>query len=53
MFEAQEDLDLSQGALTVRLVLERANLLNGDADFVVPVVSRAEIFKKRNPQDSN
>ena len=41
MFEAQQDLDLSQGALTVRLVLEGADLLNGHAYLVVLVIGRA------------
>lgn len=41
VLEAQEDLDLSQGALAVRLVLKRADLLDGHADLVVPVVCRA------------
>lgn len=45
MFEAQEDFDLSQGALTVRLVLEGADLLDGHADLVVAVVGRAA-FKR-------
>lgn len=46
MFEAQEDFDLSQGALAVRLVLKRADLLDGHADLVVPVVGRAASLKR-------
>lgn len=45
MLEAQEDLDLSQGALAVRLVLKRADLLDGHADLVVPVVGGAAPLK--------
>lgn len=45
MLEAQKDLDLSQGALAVRLVFKGADLLNGHADLVVPVVGRAETQK--------
>lgn len=45
MLEAQEDLDLSQGALAVRLVLKRADLLDGHADLVVPVVGGAASLK--------
>lgn len=45
MFEAQEDLDLSQGALAVRLVLKWADLLDGHTDFVVPVVGRTVAIK--------
>lgn len=45
MLEAQEDLDLSQGALAVRLVLKRADLLDGNADLVVPVVGGAASLK--------
>lgn len=54
MLEAQEDLDLSQGALAVRLVLKRADLLDGHTDLVVPVVGGAaslkgeEIKKQKN-----
>lgn len=46
MLEAQEDFDLSQGALAVRLVLKRADLLDGHADLVVPVVGRAASLKR-------
>lgn len=45
VFEAQKDLDLSQGALAVRLVLKRADLLDGHTDFVVPVVGRTAAIK--------
>lgn len=45
MLEAQEDLDLPQGALAVRLVLKRADLLDGHADLVVPVVGGAASLK--------
>lgn len=41
VLEAQEDLNLSQGALAVRLVLKRADLLDSNADLVVPVVGGA------------
>lgn len=47
MFEAQEDLDLSQGALTVCLMFKRADLLDGHADLVVPVISRTEKKKQK------
>lgn len=43
MFEAQQDFDLPQGALAVRLVLERADLLDGHAYLVVPVIGRAAL----------
>lgn len=46
MLEAQEDFDLSQGALAVCLVLKRADLLDGHADLVVPVVGRAASLKR-------
>lgn len=42
MAEAQQDLDLSQCALAVRLVLERADLLNGHSELVHIVKSRAK-----------
>lgn len=48
VFEAQKDLDLSQGALAVRLVLKRADLLDGHTDFVVPVVGRTTAIKRDN-----
>ena len=46
MFEAQEDLDLPQGALTVCLVLKGTDLLDGHSDLVVPVVGGAELKRK-------
>jgi len=42
VFEAHEDLDLPQGALAVRLVLEGADLLDGHARLVVPVMRSAD-----------
>lgn len=50
VFEAQEDFDLSQGALAVRLVLKRADLLNGHTDLVVPIISRAGLLKTQSQQ---
>lgn len=47
MFEAQQDFDLSQGALAVRLVLKGADLLDGNTDLVVPVISRARRGHKK------
>lgn len=47
VFEAQEDLDLPQGALAVRLVLKGADLLDGYTDFVVAVIGRAETVKSK------
>ena len=41
MFEAQQDLDFSQSALAVGLVLEGADLLDGHAHLVLPVVGGA------------
>ena len=43
MFEAQQDLDLSQRALAVRLVLKGADLLDGHPDLVVAVICRAGV----------
>lgn len=40
--EAQQDLDLSQRALAVRLVLKWADLLNGHSELVHVVKSRAK-----------
>lgn len=45
VLEAQKDFDLSQGALAVGLVLKGADLLDGHAYLVLPVVGRA-VFKK-------
>lgn len=42
MAEAQQDLDLPQRALAVRLVLKWADLLNGHSDLVHVVKSRAK-----------
>lgn len=47
MFEAQKDLNLSQGALAVRLVLKGADLLDGHTDFVVPVIRRTGALKSK------
>lgn len=40
VFEAQQDLYLTESALAVRLVLERADLLYGHAHFIIPIVRR-------------
>lgn len=37
VFEAQQDLDLAEGALAVGLVLERTDLLNRHSHFSVPI----------------
>lgn len=51
VLEAQKDFDLSQGSLAVGLVLKGADLLDGHAYLVLPVVGRA-VFKKTNkPQN--
>lgn len=47
VLEAQKDFDLSQGSLAVGLVLKGADLLDGHAYLVLPVVGRA-VFKKTN-----
>lgn len=47
MFEAQKDLDLSQGALAIRLVLKGADLLDGHTDFVVPVIGGTEALTRK------
>lgn len=47
MFKAQEDFDLSQGALAVRLVLKGADLLNGHTNLVVPVIGGAGKNRRR------
>lgn len=41
VFEAQQDLYLTESALAVRLVLEWADLLYGHAHFIIPIISRA------------
>ena len=46
MSEAQQDLYLSQRPLAVRLVLKRADFLDGDSDFVDIIVSRAKERKR-------
>lgn len=38
VFEAQQDLDLTESALAVRLVLERADLLYGHSHFIIPII---------------
>lgn len=53
VLEAQEDLDLSQGALAVRLVLKRADLLDGHADLVVPVVRGAASLTGQKSEKAN
>lgn len=49
VLEAQKDFDLSQCALAVGLVLKGADLLDGHAYLVLPVVGRA-VFKKQTKQ---
>ena len=46
MLEAQQDFDLSQGALTVGLMLEGADLLNGHTDLIVTVIGSAGSWKR-------
>lgn len=41
MLEAQEDLDLTQRALAVRLVLKGTDLFDGSPDLVDMIVGRA------------
>ena len=53
VFEAQQDFDLPQGALAVRLVLKRADLLDGHTDLVVPVVGRAGLLEEKHKKDNN
>lgn len=50
VLEAQKDFDLSQGSLTVGLVLKGADLLDGHAYLVLPVVGRAVFKKNKNPK---
>lgn len=38
VFEAEQDLDLAESALAVRLVLEWADLLYGHAHFIIPII---------------
>lgn len=52
MFEAQQDLDLAESALAVRLVLERADLLYGHAHFIIPIIRRTK-GKNKNSVKKN
>lgn len=43
MAKSEQDLDLPQGALAIRLMLERADFLNGHTQLVNVIIGRAEI----------